>query len=652
MNTTSEQLIQTADPFKLELLDEEFVDVIDQRIADSTAYYNKKHLKERQIKMREYYVGQQGVTTDPKKLPKYATPYLENIIFGGISRQKPIALSRLPDMVVKAGDGGKVSRDSAETLTDLMNTDIKTRQRRRVLGRAFKEQPLNLYAVIKCRWNEELGYDGDYEFVNVHPDNVNWDHTCKTSDVDDMSFFAEDAEFNVKEITMMFPKKADAFLGEVGLDDPNKRTESKMASKYTITEVHFHWYKEHSDEATGEKKWEKINAIAWKYKKLILYKMKTAYFDYEGKINYFSKAKREKREPTEEELYEAMFGDDIGTKFYNNYFRNPRKPYYFMTYENMGEDPVDVTSRIEQSLLFQDHINLEGLQISEMNARTVGKPVINAQMIDKADAKNIDWKDHNQAIIVSDDVRQAFAHIPGIPAPQQMYKSKQDNRSNAYEMIGVNATTRGLRENDSTLGQDQMAREADYGMIDDIVEETLNGLAEWMGQWSMQMIKMFYTKKHFKDVVGKDGDSLYTAITQDLVEDGMVVEIGASGVDKIQRKRLAIQNMNSQAGDLLSYYEDTAQSSPKERARRAFMFQNAPQMYYQEYLVDDIKQPDAVTQPTMQPPQGIQMPPGQTSIPMMAQGGIVNKPTLAMIGEAGPEAVVPLSGNNDPLGIL
>lgn len=33
------------------------------------------------------------------------------------------------------------------------------------------------------------------------------------------------------------------------------------------------------------------------------------------------------------------------------------------------------------------------------------------------------------------------------------------------------------------------------------------------------------------------------------------------------------------------------------------------------------------------------------NIPYLAQGGIVNSPTLAMIGEAGPEAVVPLSGN-------
>jgi len=35
-------------------------------------------------------------------------------------------------------------------------------------------------------------------------------------------------------------------------------------------------------------------------------------------------------------------------------------------------------------------------------------------------------------------------------------------------------------------------------------------------------------------------------------------------------------------------------------------------------------------------------------IPMLANGGIVNSPTLAMIGEKGPEAVVPLTGNNTP----
>lgn len=37
---------------------------------------------------------------------------------------------------------------------------------------------------------------------------------------------------------------------------------------------------------------------------------------------------------------------------------------------------------------------------------------------------------------------------------------------------------------------------------------------------------------------------------------------------------------------------------------------------------------------------------GEVSFPRLAEGGIVNRPTLALIGEAGPEAVVPLSGRN------
>jgi hypothetical protein len=35
---------------------------------------------------------------------------------------------------------------------------------------------------------------------------------------------------------------------------------------------------------------------------------------------------------------------------------------------------------------------------------------------------------------------------------------------------------------------------------------------------------------------------------------------------------------------------------------------------------------------------------------MLAQGGIVTGPTLAMIGEAGPEAVVPLDRYRDGMG--
>jgi hypothetical protein len=43
--------------------------------------------------------------------------------------------------------------------------------------------------------------------------------------------------------------------------------------------------------------------------------------------------------------------------------------------------------------------------------------------------------------------------------------------------------------------------------------------------------------------------------------------------------------------------------------------------------------------------------PGVSTIPKLAKGGIVKNPTLAMIGEDGPEAVIPLTQRNNPGGV-
>jgi hypothetical protein len=45
-------------------------------------------------------------------------------------------------------------------------------------------------------------------------------------------------------------------------------------------------------------------------------------------------------------------------------------------------------------------------------------------------------------------------------------------------------------------------------------------------------------------------------------------------------------------------------------------------------------------------PQPDISPIDRISLPRLAKGGIVTSPTIAMIGEAGPEAIVPLSRGN------
>jgi hypothetical protein len=190
--------------------------------------------------------------------------------------------------------------------------------------------------------------------------------------------------------------------------------------------------------------------------------------------------------------------------------------------------------------------------------------------------------------VTSDDINKSFAVAQMPAAPQQLYESKQMNRGIAFEMLGLNDTTRGVKpDGDTTLGANQMYREQDFGFIDDLVEDTINDFSEWQAQWTMQFIRLFYTKNHMREIVGKDGDSVFMAINQNYVSDGLVVEVSASAVDKMMRKQLAVQNMKMGVGDLLSYYEDTNQSNPKERAYRAFMQQSSPQMYAQQYLMPE-----------------------------------------------------------------
>jgi len=606
----AEGIVSYEDPLHLDLDEFETCQAIDIMIANSVAYYSHadRNLYNRQDKMVDYYRGKQ-LPTGKRSLATWQTPYVENVIYEAVRRIKPIATSRLPDLIVRSSK----EPDTAEKMSDVLNTDIQKRKNRQVLGLAHVHEQLFLYACIKARWNPELDVDGDYEFINIYPKNVVWDQTCKTHSADDMQFVAEYAELSVQQVIMMFPKAEEEFLSAIGFSNMKGTQQDKMASKVNICEVWFHWYKQKEDPETGEKRWEKVHGVIWKYKTCVLAKMRNPYFDFEGKTRLFDPKMKEKESMTNEEVLNAVVEGATSEEaqvrtIYYNYFKTPRKPYFFMVYESLGDNPIDDTNRVEQVLYFQDHINDEGRQIIDMNERSAGKVVFNGESMDKKIVENIDWRNTRQAVALDsrDDIRETFFHVPMPAAPAQLYKSKEENRSIAFEMLGVNATTRGVREGDQTLGEAQMFREQDFGFIDDLVEDTINEAAEWMAQWAMQFIRIFYTKMHYKEIIGTDGDSLFMAVNQDFVEDGMVIRVSASAVDKMLRKRLAMENYKLGASDILSYYEDLGVPNAKEKARRAFLQKTAPMMYYDLYLKDEnapsLAQPAPPGMPGEQPP--------------------------------------------------
>jgi len=320
-----------------------------------------------------------------------------------------------------------------------------------------------------------------------------------------------------------------------------------------------------------------------------------------------------------DEIFQMLDSDQEPETIYNNYFQDPEKPYFFMVYENWGKDPIGVTSRVEQVLEFQDSLNMDGSIIQDANIRSRGKDLFDTNAIPQVTIDELDMYDVDQAVGLDvpagSSIDNVHSRLEGKPATQQQYRSMSDNRQKAFEMLGVGQSVRGISGGDTTLGQEQMNREGDYSVADDRVEDTINACAEWQARWSMQFIKMFYTKPHMRHILGKDGEVLHARLTQDMVDDGMEVIVSASGVDKLKTQRLAIENAKMGLSDPLSYFEDSGQANPKERAKRVMLFKMMPQLYLQEYVMDALG-PDNPPMPGAealgQPPQGqppVEQPP-------------------------------------------
>ena len=340
--------IEAVSPISLDIDDKILADTIDQRISNAKKAFQKKQLYKRQRANERAYLGD---ITGIKN--KYA--YKDNMIYLSEASIKPIALSRLPDLIIAPGNESADAKVGANGMTNVVNSDIRKRQNRQVLSIAYKHIPIYFFAVIKYRWNPEIGKYGDYVFEVVHPDRITLDHTAKSNNIEYMQFIAEKLPMTLKEAVMRFPKKKNELLDLVDPNADRQKSESGMATPIEIEEVWFKWYQKLGDEG----RYQKEHGVLWKYKGLILEKMKNPNWDWEGSnVTFAYDEKGNKRPVDEEELKQrfiqwSMTGDfqaatkDLGSeKVFHNYFKQPEFPYIILSYEQWGNSPVDITSRV------------------------------------------------------------------------------------------------------------------------------------------------------------------------------------------------------------------------------------------------------------------------------------------------------------------
>jgi len=337
-----------------------------------------------------------------------------------------------------------------------------------------------------------------------------------------------------------------------------------------------------------------------------------------------------RRELTVNEMIQQMYAEEMEVEadtIFRNYFESPRKPYIFLNYDQMGEHPLDATSRIEQVINLQKNVNKTGQQIEMMNERSKGKWVFNADMIEKETVESLDLNDPDQDVMVSGSARDAAQLFQSPPASSPIYQEQEQNRQRVFQKMGTNSTTRGVREGSETATARQLFREADYGKIDDLVEDTINAAAEQMADWAMQFIKLKYKTGKMRKLLGKDGDVTFTKITQDTVEDGAEVVMAASGVDRMEQKREAFERAGMQLTDPITFFIDTGASDPKGRAEKLLTFISSPELYMQKYVLNRDTQ-GMIDELNGQAPPQEEAPPAElgAGLPMGGGGGMENDP--------------------------
>lgn len=574
------------DPLALEIEDSELVKIINKRIKQSRDFYrNEFDLYNRRQTNEIYYFGRQTIEKDKAHLMKdYESKFHDNALYEIEATLKPLAMSRLPDLIVTPGNESDEAKLLAQELSKVVDTQIKERENRRVLGMAFKHRSVYFTGIIKVRWDQEKD---DYVFECIHPDMIDVDNTCPTNSADDMEFVAQLVPTTIKETIMRFPMSRQDFIDELeenGIKPGEDQEWDDMATKIRIREVWFTWYKKGKE----DDEWERVEGVIWKYKNCILRKMRNPNYDYEGEERYFKlDDDGQKKELQPEDIMQILATGEkpqgmTKEKVYFNYFRTPRKPYFFFGYDQWGKQPYDETTQFEQNLGNQKALDKRGKQIEETLDNRGHHIWSKESGLKASDIQDMDMNDPDQDVIVDGDVNATHKFIePERPSAEE-FKDMADIRERMYAVAGSNAV-RGEVQSD-TATTNQIAREADYTRADDLVEDTINSASEWMGDWSMQFIKLRYTKDHFRQLLGVAGDIVFVRLNRNMIREGMLVKMKASGTDKLKAQNNAMDMAKMGMIDPLQFYRDMGISDPEGRTKQLMTWMMDKQTYMMQYV--------------------------------------------------------------------
>lgn len=559
-----ETVVDSTDALSLPIDDADLVAVINDKIAQSKAHFDKKKLTERRKLNRDFWQGDQ---LDLSKLDlRYQVPYVDNIIYDDLETRIALAAGRMPDIIVTPPSETSRSIKNAQDIKDVLEYRITSSMMKRLMKDALRNYHLDFTACIKVRWDKNKGENGDFVYELVRANRIGFDHTATIPHdgftADNCDLIYEWIEEPLAVVLAKFPRAKDKLLAMLG--GQQAMNAKRLVSKIRYQECWFRWYAEDG---------KMLQGVCWKYNSLILDKQKNPYWDWDGVA----------------EITADASGQYQSAKIYHNYFDRPRMPYILLSYQNLGESVVDDTTPVEQAIPLQKISNKRGAQITELADRVAPRYSFSGSVMTKEEARRVDPKDPSESIWLDnaspdDDIRKGMMVTQSAPPPPILYQDQVGLRNRIDSKFNTHGTTRGEVQAQESGVSKQITREGDLTIADDMSSVVVERATYEMASWALQMIRLLYDKAHMIKFTGKDGEVIHREITQDHVEDGMIAEVKASSVDKQTRRSDAMTLVQAKSIDPQTLFEDLDVDNPKERTRRLIAFQMGQMDGYGAYM--------------------------------------------------------------------
>jgi len=316
---------------------------------------------------------------------------------------------------------------------------------------------------------------------------------------------------------------------------------------------------------------------------VILRKGKNPYFEYRDPLLQVQDWAKEARPdaynmatqsglPVEEALPQVLDPQDIQNfKPIVNFLSEPRKPFVqFPSMKLLGK--MYSTNLIAQAK--ETLINYTGKkrQIADNLRGCNVKVVVDKDQFSEEEATAINdepMQTLRASMQVSNNPVQIVA--PTFPELNGVMADMQHDEQYIDDLFGHHEISRGSGKA-PTLGQDQQNAESDRTPVRMQSRATESAIKEITEGW-IQLMKMFYTEKHWtKKLGGKEGIEMLELMNDD-VEEGIEPLIVPQSMIKVDKVARALQLWNSKAIDPYTLFVELELPNPKELADRLINFQ-------------------------------------------------------------------------------